>query len=98
MATTGEREGTLDRQHAKVLRNETGQRENWAILEKLFEFSPDAILTTNAQGNITRINGQVEKLFGYRREELLGQPVETLLPKRFRGGDRKSTRLNSSHP
>jgi len=86
MGTAQESETSLDRQHAKVLRNETGQRENWAILEKLFEFSPDAILTTNPQGNITRINGQVEKLFGYRREELLGQPVELLLPKRFRGG------------
>ncbi|HKS94993.1 MAG TPA: PAS domain S-box protein [Terriglobia bacterium] len=86
MATTGESEGRLDRQHANALGSEARPGENWAILEQLFESSPDAILTTNGEGAITRVNGQVEKLFGYRREELLGQPVETLLPERFRGG------------
>ncbi|HEV2492536.1 MAG TPA: PAS domain S-box protein [Terriglobia bacterium] len=85
MATTGEPEGSLDRQRAEPLLAEHAQRENQAILEKLFESSPDAILTANGEGTITRVNGQVEKLFGYRREELLGQSVETLLPERFRG-------------
>jgi formate hydrogenlyase transcriptional activator len=85
MATTGEREGSLGRQQAEALRAEQAQSENQAILEKLFESSPDAILTATGDGTITRVNAQAEKLFRYRREELLGQSVETLLPERFRG-------------
>jgi PAS domain S-box-containing protein len=50
----------------------------------LFEFSPDAIIVTDQEGKIAEINGQVEKFFGYDRGELLGQPVETLIPERFR--------------
>jgi formate hydrogenlyase transcriptional activator len=50
----------------------------------LFEFSPDAIIVTGEDGKITEVNSQVEKFFGYRRQELMGQPVETLVPERFR--------------
>jgi PAS domain S-box-containing protein len=39
----------------------------------------------NDAGAIVLINSQTEKLFGYTREELLGQPVETLVPARFHG-------------
>jgi formate hydrogenlyase transcriptional activator len=50
----------------------------------LFEFSPDAIIATNPNGEITEANSQVQKVFGYVRAELLGQPVEILIPERFR--------------
>ncbi|MGA8145520.1 MAG: sigma 54-interacting transcriptional regulator [Candidatus Acidiferrales bacterium] len=50
----------------------------------LFEFSPDAILATDEKGEITETNSQVEKFFGYTRDELIGKPVETLIPERFR--------------
>ncbi|MGB2619009.1 MAG: PAS domain S-box protein [Candidatus Acidiferrales bacterium] len=50
----------------------------------LFEFSPDAVLVTDQQGNIAEVNGQVANFFGYERAELLGQPVEVLIPERFR--------------
>jgi PAS domain S-box-containing protein len=49
----------------------------------LFEFSPDAILICDAQGHIREANARVESLFGYKREELVGQPVEVLVPERF---------------
>jgi formate hydrogenlyase transcriptional activator len=55
-----------------------------ALFEKLFEFSPDALVVTNQDGRITNTNMQVERAFGYTREELLGQPVEILIPERFR--------------
>ena len=54
------------------------------LFEKLFEASPDAIVVTDAEGRITSINSQVERLFGYGREQLVGQSVETLVPERFR--------------
>jgi formate hydrogenlyase transcriptional activator len=55
-----------------------------AIFERLFEFSPDAILLTDATGRITKVNTQAERVFGYTREELIGQRVELLIPERFR--------------
>lgn len=54
------------------------------LYEKLFEFSPDAILVTSSDGDILEVNPQVERLFGYSRSELLGASVDTLLPERFR--------------
>ena len=56
-----------------------------ALFEQLFEFSPDAIVVTDSEGRITNANAQVQRTFGYTREELVGQPVETLIPERFRG-------------
>ncbi len=53
-------------------------------LEALFEFAPAAIVVSDESGRIVRINAQVETLFGYTRHELFSQPVETLLPERFR--------------
>jgi formate hydrogenlyase transcriptional activator len=54
------------------------------LFEKLFEFSPDAIVVSDQEGKITAANEQVEKFFGYSRSELLGKPIEILIPERFR--------------
>ena len=64
-------------------------RESDAMLDGLFEFAPDAVLAVDADGRIVRANAQAEATFGYRRDELDGQPVEVLLPDRLRAAHRE---------
>ena len=51
----------------------------------LLEAAPDAFLLVDEAGAIVLVNSQTERMFGYPRDELLGQPVEVLVPQRFRG-------------
>jgi PAS domain-containing protein len=47
------------------------------------EAAPDALVVVDACGRITLMNAQTERLFGYLRDELHGQSIETLIPQRF---------------
>jgi PAS domain S-box-containing protein len=49
------------------------------------EAAPNAMVMINPAGRIEMVNAQAEAVFGYGRQELLGQPVEILVPERFRG-------------
>lgn len=53
--------------------------------EAMFEADPNGILLVDSAGRINLLNAQGAKLFGYDREELIGQRVDTLVPTRFRG-------------
>ncbi|MCG8603756.1 PAS domain S-box protein, partial [bacterium] len=55
----------------------------------LLEAAPDAIVGVDQEGVIALVNTQTEELFGYNRKELLGKPVEILLPERYRTGHMK---------
>ena len=55
------------------------------MFHDVIELAPDAMLLTDAQGQIVRINAQAEQLFGYTRHELVGQAIEVLLPAHLRG-------------
>lgn len=65
-------------------RAEDALRKSENMLRGIFEYAPDPIVVIDRLGRIERVNAQVEPTFGYRNEELLGRPMEILLPERFR--------------
>jgi PAS domain S-box-containing protein len=66
-------------------RDITGRKKAEERFRAVLEAAPDAMVIVNKDGRIVLVNAQTQKLFGYGRQELLGQPVEMLVPKRFRG-------------
>ena len=52
-------------------------------LTSLFENATEGIILTNSKGNIVLVNPAAEKMFAYSSEEIIGQPVELLIPQRF---------------
>jgi PAS domain S-box-containing protein len=67
-------------------------------LAALLEASSDAVLISNLEGNIVQVNSQIERLFGYSRHELFGQPVELLMPERFRSKHLQHRAAYAVHP
>lgn len=59
-------------------------RTEAARLRAAVESAPSGLLVVDASGAIVLLNREIERLFGYAREELLGRPVELLVPARFR--------------
>lgn len=87
--------------------NKTNQELERQIVERrqaqekfrgLLESAPDAMVIVDRKGEIVLINAQTEKLFGYKREELLGQSVDLLLPKRFQDGHAASREHYFTNP
>jgi PAS domain S-box-containing protein len=70
----------------------TSKHPEWVRPEvgDLLESAPDGMVIVNADGKIVIVNSQTEILFGYSRQELIGQPVEILIPARLE-------RLHVSH-
>jgi PAS domain S-box-containing protein len=59
-------------------------RQRESQFRNLIDSAPDAMVITDSDGSITRVNRRTELILGYGRAELLGQPVEILLPQRLR--------------
>jgi PAS domain S-box-containing protein len=63
---------------------EQALRKSEERFRQVVESAPNAIVMIGATGLIVMVNGQTERLFGYDRAELVGKPIETLVPERFR--------------
>ena len=60
--------------------------KNEARFRGVVEAAPNGIVMVDAAGAIEMVNAQAERMFGYARNEMLGRPIEMLLPERFRNG------------
>lgn len=63
---------------------EAAIRASEARFRALLQSAPDGMIVSDASGNILLVNAQAERLFGYEQSEMLGRPVEMLVPERFR--------------
>jgi PAS domain S-box-containing protein len=69
-----------------------------ARLRDVIEFAPDAMVMVNADGEIQLVNEQAETLFGYTREELIGQNQELLVPDELRNRHRVHRATYGANP
>lgn len=68
---------------SKIIRDISYQKRAEQFIE-LLDAAPDAMVIVNSEGKIVLVNIQTETIFGYKRDELLGQRVEMLIPLRYR--------------
>jgi len=74
-------EGTLA---MSAIRDISDRKKAEQKFKDLLESAPDAMVIVDHGGTIVLVNSQTEKLFGYARGELLGEPIELLVPERYR--------------
>ncbi len=74
------------RQVVCVVRDVSDRRQAEARFRSLLESAPDAMVIVDGEGQVVLVNTQAERVFGYGREEMLGQPVEMLIPAKYRHG------------
>jgi PAS domain S-box-containing protein len=90
-----------ERLHADLTEKERVARELAIAGQRfslLLEAAPDAILEVDPRGRIVLANPEAQRLFQWSKEELVGAPVETLLPERFRGGHFAHRGHYAAHP
>jgi two-component system sensor kinase FixL len=85
-------------QRARRRRAEKEIRQAEERFRMVVESAPNAIVVINTNGTIVLANSQCDKFFGYRREELVGRPVELLVPERFRTEHRRYRRSFFASP
>jgi PAS domain S-box-containing protein/diguanylate cyclase (GGDEF)-like protein len=83
LKTNLNRLGPAVRRALDEARTRTAHRHAESRFRDLIEYAPHAIVVLNQRGEIEIVNAQLESLFGYRRDELIGMKSETLLPGPF---------------
>jgi PAS domain S-box-containing protein len=69
-----------------------------AHLSSLFEHSTEGIILTEGKGPMVLVNPAAERMFGYAAEEIIGEPIERLLPQRYQANHSKLRQEFYSHP
>jgi PAS domain S-box-containing protein len=69
---------------SSAIRDMTARKKAEDKFRALLEAAPDAMVMVNNRGEITLVNAQAEKLFQYSRREMIGQPIEMMIPERYR--------------
>ena len=77
-------EGRVAEKTAQLAESRAVAAESAEMFFQLFEFAPDALVAVDADGRIDRTNIRAIELFGYGRGELVGRPVDVLVPDRFK--------------
>lgn len=72
-----------ERRVAIIFTNITERKKADERIRLIIEAAPNGMILVDREGTIVFVNSQLEKLFGYTREELIGQKVELLIPKRY---------------
>ena len=75
-----------------------GTTQPGRLFHGFLEAAPDAVVIIDGNGVIVQVNSQTEKLFGYRREELLGRLLEVLMPERFHSAHLGKRRTFTADP
>ena len=80
---------SIDRAAGRIYatgRDVTDARQATERFQSVVEAAPNGLITVDHHGRVVLVNRRIEQLFGYGRAEIVGQPIETLLPERYRGG------------
>jgi len=73
-------------------------RDSEVRFRQILESAPDAMVIADAQGRIVLVNAETERMFDYRRDELVGQPVEILVPEPDRKSHLQHRQAYTAHP
>lgn len=88
----------IDQAEQRRMSAEKTAADRLAMFEQIFESAPGAMVAVDERGHIMRVNGEAERKFGYRREEMIGQPIEMLVPDRVAARHRQHTRTYLQAP
>ena len=88
----------IAQQHFFTGRDVTEQKLGEEKFELAVEACPSGMMMTDQNGAIAMVNTEVERMFGYRRAELIGQPVDILIPARLRDQHRSHRSDFASQP
>ncbi|MBF0287768.1 MAG: response regulator [SAR324 cluster bacterium] len=78
-----DKQGNPDVMHGTIIEI-TDRKLAEKRFQSILESAPDSMVVVNEEQTILLINAQTEKLFGYTNEELIGRPIDILVPERFR--------------